>query len=437
MAMGRSFRWLWTASGLSNVGDGVAIVGVALIAVTLTRSPLLISLVSAAAALPWLLLTLHAGALADRYDRRRIMVMANWTRAGVLAAVALTAWLGVLNLPVLVAGAFLIGIAEVFADTSAQSVLPMAVPRDRLASANGRLIAVQTVGNNFLGAPLAGLLIGFGAAATLGAPALLYAVAGLALLGMRGRFRVENPSTRPLRADIVDGLRYLWSHRVLRALSVFAGVLNFANAAYFAVFVLWVVGEDSRVGLSPGGYGVLAATLAFGAVTGSLLAERLARRAGQVRVLITADLANSILLLVPVLVPNVAAIGVTAVLLGATNAASNVLLVSLRQRLVPEELLGRVHATNRLIAMGATPLGAAAGGLLGAVAGLPAVFCAAAALCIVAVAVVSRPVTTRSVSAAEAAAQPMTASTPASTPIPASAPAPILTSTSTSTSDRG
>ena len=116
--MGRSFRWLWTASGLSNVGDGVAIVGVALIAVTLTRSPLLISLVSAAAALPWLLLTLHAGALADRYDRRRIMVMANWTRAGVLTAVALTAWLGVLNLPVLVAGAFLIGIAEVFADTS-------------------------------------------------------------------------------------------------------------------------------------------------------------------------------------------------------------------------------------------------------------------------------------------------------------------------------
>ena len=221
---------------------------------------------------------------------------------------------------------------------------------------------MQTVGNNFLGAPLAGLLIGFGAAATLGAPALLYAVAGLALLGMRGRFRVENPSTRPLRADIVDGLRYLWGHRVLRALSIFAGVLNFANAAYFAVFVLWVVGEDSRVGLHPGGYGVLA-TLAFGG-DGLPAGRRLARRAGQVRVLITADLVNSLLLLVPVLVPTVAAIGVTAVLLGATNAASNVLLVSLRQRLVPEELLGRVHATNRLIAMGATPLGAAAGGLL-------------------------------------------------------------------------
>jgi MFS family permease len=423
--MGRSFRWLWTASGLSNVGDGVAVVGVALIAVTLTRSPLLISLVSAAAALPWLLLTLHAGALADRYDRRRIMVTANWTRAGVLAAAALTAWLGALNLPVLLAGAFLIGLAEVFADTSAQSVLPMAVTRDRLAGANGKLIAVQTIGNNFLGAPLAGLLIGFGAAATLGVPALLYAVAGLALLGMRGRFRVENPSTRPLRADIVDGLRYLWGHRVLRALSVFAGVLNFANAAYFAVFVLWVVGEDSRVGLSPGGYGVLAATLAFGAVAGSLLAERLARRAGQVRVLITADLVNSLLLLVPVLLPTVAAIGVTAVLLGATNAASNVLLVSLRQRLVPEDLLGRVHATNRLIAMGATPLGAAAGGLLGAAAGLPAVFCAAAALCVAGVAVVSRSVTARSVSAAEAEAQLATIPIPTADLIPTSTP--ILT----------
>ncbi|MFC7643027.1 MFS transporter [Streptosporangium lutulentum] len=241
----------------------------------------------------------------------------------------------------------------------------------------------------------------------MGAPALLYAVSGLALLGMRGRFRVENPSTRPLRSDIADGLRYLWNHRVLRALSVFAGVLNFANAAYFAVFILWVVGEESRVGLSPSGYGVLAAMLALGAVTGSLLAERLARHAGQVRVLIAANLVNGVFLLVPVLLPTVAAIGVAAVVLGLTSAVSNVLVVSLRQRLVPDELLGRVNATNRLIGMGAMPLGSAAGGFLGAAAGLPAVFCTSAVLCVVAVAVVSRTVTTRSVSDAEAAAQPV------------------------------
>ncbi|MER5320050.1 MFS transporter [Streptosporangium roseum] len=400
--VGRSFRWLWTASGLSNIGDGIAVLGVSLIAVTLTRSPFLVSLAGAAATLPWLLLALHAGAIVDRHDRRRIMVVASWARAGVLAALATAAWLGALNLPVLLAGALLIGVAEVFSDTSAQSVLPMAVPRDRLDSANGQLIAVQTVGNNFLGGPLAGLLLLIGPAAVLGAPALLYAVAGLALCGMRGRFRVEAPSTRSLRADIGNGLRYLRDHRVLRALAAFAGVLNFANAAYFAVFVLWVVGDGSRVGLPAAGYGILTAALAAGAVTGSLLAGRLARRAGQVRTLLTADLVNSLLLLVPVLIPTPVAIGVTAAFLGATNAVSNVILVSLRQRLIPEDLLGRVNASYRLIGMGTTPLGAAAGGLLGTYAGLPAVFCAASALCVIAVVLVSRAVSTRSVAAAEA-----------------------------------
>ncbi|MGV9329836.1 MFS transporter [Streptosporangium sandarakinum] len=402
---GRPFHRLVAASSLSNVADGITVVGVSLVAVTLTRSPVLVSLVSAAATLPWLLLALHAGALADRHDRRRIMVAANTLRAAALAGVALTAWLGLLSLPVLLAGALLAGVAEVLADTSAQSVLPMVVPRERLGEANGRLVAVQTVGNNFLGAPAAGVLVGIGATAALGTPALLYAAAALTLLGMRGRFRVETPSTRPLRADIAEGLRHLWGHRVLRSLALFSGVLNFANTAYFAVFVLWVVGEESRVGMTSAGYGVLTAALAAGAVAGSLVADRLTRRAGQVRTLIVADLVNGLLLFVPVLLPTVPGIAVTAVLLGVTSAVVNVVIVSLRQRIVPEAMLGRINATARLIGMGATPLGAAAGGFLADRAGLPAVFCAAAALCVVAVAVVSRSVTTASVAAAEEAAR--------------------------------
>nr|BFE82317.1 hypothetical protein GCM10020093_049180 [Planobispora longispora] len=113
---------------------------------------------------------------------------------------------------------------------------------------------------------------------------------------------------------------------------------------------------------------------------------------------------NGLLLLVPVLVPTVAGIGAAAVLLGVTNAVSNVLLVSLRQRIIPEELMGRVHAAVRLVGMGARPLGAAAGGILATAAGLPAVFCAAAALCVVTILLVSRSVTSRSVAAAEAGA---------------------------------
>ncbi|GAA3441303.1 MFS transporter [Planomonospora venezuelensis] len=420
---GRPFRWLWTSAGLSNTADGIVLTGVPLIAVTLTRSPLLVSLVAMATTLPWLLFSLHAGALTDRRDRRRMMVAAAWARTGALAVLALAAWQGMLNLPVLLAGVLLLGAGEVFADSAAQAAVPMAVPRDRLTDANGKLVAAQTVGNNFLGGPLAGVLIGlggtaaFGAAATLGAPALLYAAAGLALLGMRGRFRVQTPSTGPLRADIAEGLRYLWNHRVLRSLAGFSGVFNFANDAYFAVFVLWVVGAESRVGLTPAGYGLLSAALALGAIAGSLAAERLARRAGQARTMIAVNVVNGLLLLVPVLAPTVpaigvTAIGVTAVLLGVTNAVSNVLLVSLRQRLIPEQLMGRVHATVRLIGMGARPLGAAAGGILATAAGLPAVFCAAAALCVLTILLVSRTVTTRSVAAAEAEAETAAAAEP-------------------------
>nr|BFE82316.1 hypothetical protein GCM10020093_049170 [Planobispora longispora] len=196
---GRPFRWLWASAALSNTADGIVLVGVPLITVTLTRSPFLVSLASMAVTLPWLLFSLHAGAFTDRRDRRRMMVTATWARAGALAVLAVAAWLGMLNLPVLLAGVLLLGVGEVFADSAAQAVVPMAVPRDRLTDANGKLVAAQTVGNNFLGAPLAGVLVGaggtaaLGAAATLGAPALLYAAAGLALIGMRGRFRVEAP----------------------------------------------------------------------------------------------------------------------------------------------------------------------------------------------------------------------------------------------------
>ncbi|MEU8385149.1 MFS transporter, partial [Streptosporangium sp. NPDC048865] len=226
--LGRPFHHLWAASGLSNLADGVLLVGVPLLAISLTRSPVLVSLVSAATTLPWLLLALHAGAIADRRDRRRIMILAGWSRAAVLAATAAAAWYGVLTLPVLVAAVLLAGAAEVFADTSAQSALPVTVAGDRLEAANGRLVATQTLGNHFLGAPLAGLLVGVASTAVFGTAALLYAGAALLLLGMRGRFRPETVPAQALRADIADGMRYLWAHRALRGLAAYSGVLNLA-----------------------------------------------------------------------------------------------------------------------------------------------------------------------------------------------------------------
>ncbi|MGW2144042.1 MFS transporter [Nonomuraea bangladeshensis] len=407
--LGRSFAFLWSSTALSNLADGVLKTGAPLLAVSMTRSPTLVALVGAAATLPWLLLALPAGAIADRADRRRIMATAGAVRALALAVAAVLAASGALDLWVLLAAVLAAGVAEVFADTSAQSVLPMTVPASQLTRANGRVFSAQQIGNEFAGAPVAGLLVGLLPAAVFGAPALLYAAAAALLLGMRGTYRPARDTTQadgrsasgPLLREIGEALRYLLAHRVLRSLAITAGLLNLANSAYFAVFVLWAVGDGSAIGLPPEGYGLMMTALAAGAVLGSLLAERVAGAFGEFRALTACWLASSVLLLVPVVAPSPWALYPTAVLWGILGGAANVLVISTRQRLIPPELLGRVNSAYRLIGMGGMPLGAALGGVVAEFAGLPAVLLGSIGVCLLGVGLVrhalrdriSRPLT--------------------------------------------
>ncbi len=392
--LGRSFGFLLSSTALSNLADGVLKVGAPLLALTFTRSPVQVALVGAAATLPWLLLALHAGALADRLDRRRIMVLANAIRAAVLLAVAVLGTLGLMNLWIMLVAVLLACVSEVFADVSAQSVLPMTVAPGHLTAANGRVVSTQMIGNEFAGAPVAGLLVTLLPAAVFGAPALLYGAAGLLLLGMRGRFRPTAGSGghRSMAGDIGEALRYLWRHRFLRTLAVSAGLLNFASAAYFGVLVLWVVGDGSRIGMEPAGYGLMMTALAVGAVAGSLVSERVTRLFCEGRALVGLWLISALLHLVPVLLPIAWLLYPTAVVWGAAGAAANVLVISTRQRLIPAGLLGRVNSAYRLIGMGGMPIGAVLGGVLGEFAGLPAVFLSATAVCLAAVGLVWRVV---------------------------------------------
>ncbi|WP_336204995.1 MFS transporter [Nonomuraea sp. LPB2021202275-12-8] len=390
--LGRSFGFLLSSTALSNLADGVLKVGAPLLAVSLTRSPAQVALVGAAATLPWLLFALPAGAIADRLDRRRIMVLANVARAAVLVAAAALGALGLMNLWIMLGAVLLASVSEVFADIAAQSVLPMTVSPAHITRANGRVVSTQMIGNEFAGAPVAGLLVTLLPAAVFGAPGLLYGAAGLLLLGMRGRFlpRAESTGQRSMAGDIGEALRYLWAHRLLRTMAVSAGMLNLASAAYFGVFVLWVVGEGSRMGMEPSSYGLVMTALAVGAVAGSLVSERVTRLVGEGRALVGLWLISALLYLVPVLLPIGWLLYPTAVVWGATGAAANVLVVSARQRLIPAELLGRVNSAYRLIAMGGMPIGAALGGVLGEFAGLPAVFLGAAAVCLAAVGLIWR-----------------------------------------------
>jgi MFS family permease len=402
--LGVPFWQLWSASSLSNLADGLVRIALPLVAVTLTDSPALVAGVAVAVTLPWLFFALPAGALADRVDRRIAMVTANVVRAAAVAvlAVALVLGLGSSTAAIwaLYAVALLLGTAETVYDTSAQSILPQVVPRDRLPKANGRLIAAELTANEFVGPPLGGLLVAAGVAAAFATPAALWAAAVGALLLLRGGFSVPREEHTTLRADVAEGLRYLWRHRLLRTLAAMTGLFNFASNATFAVFVLYAVGPDSAVRLTEATYGLLFATIAAGNLIGALLADRIVRRLGRSRSLFLGILGGVGTVGIAALTTNPLVIAGAFLVGGLTNALWNVVAVSLRQRITPDRILGRINSSYRLVAWGTRPLGAAAGGLLAELLGLRAVFAIAAAL-ILATLVGMTQVTDTAISTAE------------------------------------
>jgi MFS family permease len=382
--LGLSFWKLWSASSLSNLADGLVKTALPLVAVTLTESPGLVAGVAFAVTLPWLLFALPAGALADRVDRRIAMVTADVVRAAAVVVLAVALVLGLESsaaaIWALYAVALLLGTAETVFDTSAQSILPQVVPRDRLPRANGRLIAAELTANEFVGPPLGGLLVAAGVAAAFATPAALWAAGVGALLMLRGGFSVPREEATTLRADVAEGLRYLWRHRLLRTLAAMTGLFNLSTNATFAVFVLYAVGPDSAMRLTEFSYGLLFATIAAGSLIGALLADPIIRRLGRSRSLVLGILGGVGLVGIPALTTIPLGIAVAFLIGGVTNALWNVVAVSLRQRITPDRILGRINSSYRLVAWGTRPLGAAAGGLLGELLGLRAVFAIAAAL---------------------------------------------------------
>jgi MFS family permease len=402
--LGLPFWQLWSASTLSNLADGLVKIALPLVTVTLTDSPALVAGVAFAVMLPWLLFALPAGALADRVDRRIAMVTANLARAAAVALLAVAVALGlessVAAIWTLYVVALLLGTAETVYDTCAQSILPQVVPRDRLLRANGRLLAAELTANEFVGPPLGGLLVAAGVAAAFATPAALWAAAVGALLLLRGGFAVPREEPTTLRADVAEGLRYLWRHRLLRTLAAMTGLSNFATNATFAVFVLYAVGPDSAMRLTEAAYGLLFATIAAGSLIGALLADPIIRRLGRSRSLALGLLGGVVLVGIPTLTTNSLVIAAVFLIGGLTNALWNVVAVSLRQRITPDRILGRINSSYRLVAWGTRPLGAAAGGLLGEFLGLRAVFGIAAAL-ILATLIGMTQVTDTAISSAE------------------------------------
>ena len=403
--LGRPFAAQLTSTGLANLGDGILGTLAPLVALSLTTSPLQISLLSAATWLPWLLFGIAAGVVIDRVDRRRAQVVSLGIRAGVLAIGAALGFTGALTMPLLVCLVLAYGATEVFADLGATSIVPDLVPPDRFSAANGRVIAVQQVANAFLGAPLAGVLVVLGAGIGFGTSAALAALAAVVLaVGLRGSFRAKavEGSAESARGQVREGLAFLVRHPVMRPLVISGSVLNLASTAYFAVFVLWAVGPTSAMRLTESQYPLVMLGFALGAVAGSFLAEPVQRRLGVMPTILGTLVASVLLLLVPVFWPDGWAVAAAVTLVGITNTIGNVVSQSLRQRLVPGALLGRVGGASRTIGFGLMPVGAVLGGVVAERAGLPTTFLAAVGLSLVACLYLGLAVRPSDIRAAEA-----------------------------------
>jgi len=403
MRLGRNFHKALVASGFANLADGVFQVALPLLAVQLTRSPVLIAGVAIAARLPWLLAPV-AGAIADRLDRRQTMIRVNLVRTVLLGGLALAVAADLATLAMLYAVALLLGFAETLFDTSAQSLLPAVVARDDLTRANSRLFAVEMVANTFVGPPLGGLLAAAGLAVAMGVPAAAYLVGAGCLVLIAGGFRAAGAGAAGpvrFRDDIAEGARFVWRHPLLRPLAIMLGVQNMAFAAVYSVFVLFAV-APGPMGLTKAGFGILSAAEGLGALAGSWLAAPTERRLGRVRTLLLSVVLSAGCLVVPVVTTLPVLVGASMALTGVAMMLWNVLTVSLRQRITPDRLLGRMNASYRLVGWGSMPIGALLGGVLAEALGLRAAF-AVAAVVVLAVLAGFRYVTEEAVARAEGA----------------------------------
>ncbi|HRN28852.1 MAG TPA: MFS transporter, partial [Terrimesophilobacter sp.] len=228
--------------------------------------------------------------------------------------------------------------------------------------------------NQFVGPPLGGFLVAAGAIIAFVTPTGLWLLAIAALFLVRGDFRAGREAPASMRAEIMVGLRFLWSNTVLRTLAFMTGLFNLTSSAMFAIFVLYAVGPTSAMGLSDFEAGILFTTTAIGSLLGSFLAEHIERMLGRALSLCVAIVGGALLLMVPAFTTNPFIIGAGFFIGGFGVVLWNVVAVSLRQRITPDRLLGRVNSGYRLLAWGTMPLGAAIGGVLGQFLGLVPVF---------------------------------------------------------------
>ena len=373
--LGRSFRWLLASSVISNVGDGIALAAGPLLVASLTRDPLLVSMTLVAQQLPNLLFGLPAGAIADRFDRRRIIAGVNLARAAVLAVLAGTVVSGTVSIAIVLLTLFILGTAEIFADVSSSSLVPRVVPRAHLGIANARLSASFLLSNLLLGPPIGAFLFGVGMALPFAANAACFALG--TVLVTRVVTDVADLATErvgkrsSLRTEIAEGIRWLIAHPPLRTLALTIIAFNVTYGAAWSVLVLYA---SERLGMSAVGYGLLTTAIAIGGIVGTTAYGRLERRFSLADIMRVGLLIETFTHLALALTTSAAVALVTMVVFGAHATVWGTTSTVVRQRAVPDELLGRVTSVYTVGLVGGIVIGTPIGGLLAREFGITAPF---------------------------------------------------------------
>lgn len=376
----KAYWRLWWAAAADNVGDGVFAAALPLLTVTITRDPVLISLVSAATYLPWLLLSLPAGAIVDRRDRISLMWQSQVLQAFIVASVTVLLAVGKASVPVLAAMAFGLGACEVVFANASQAVVPDIVPAALLSRANGSQYTVVNAGQQFIGPPVGSLLFTAAAALPFGMDAGSFALSAglLATLPRRPRARATAGAAQPpVRTAIAEGIRWLGRHRLLRTL---AGLLAVNTFCFQLGNVTLILLATQTLRVSDRGYGLLLAGAAVGSVFGGVVNAAIVSRIGELPALLIALGANVLIFAGIGFSPNAVMLGVLLGLNGFATTMWSIVTVSTRQRIVPSDLLGRVNSAYRMLGWGLMPLGSLTGGLIARELGVRAAYPVAGAL---------------------------------------------------------
>lgn len=389
VSLGRSFNGLWFGTGAANLGDGMALFVLPLLAIAVDASAGGVAAVTAALTLAWPVFGLHAGWIVDRVDRRALLGTVNAVRGLVLGGVTAAQLADVLSLPLILVAAALLGLAETFVDTALTSTVPLVVEPAGRSRANARIEATINVANQLAGPPIAGLLAGATLALATGASAALYvlAVGGVLMMTLR-RTRPAAAGVAPAagaapagrrRGELAAGFRFLWRQPVVRTLTLFTAAMNVVWAVASALLVVYVV-EPGPLGRTAAQYGLVLTAMAIGGLVASVLVEPLRRWAGTSRLMI-ADAVGTVLFVAPAAFgAGIWVVAGGAVVAGAGSSIWRILAATVRQNLSPPELLGRVYSASRVISWGVIPSSAALAGIVAEVWGLRAVFVAATVL---------------------------------------------------------